>query len=345
MSSKIVMKYNLVHKLLSIETNQNRIYYFPFAPSLDKIIKGSAKLRLGFYVKDFDKPKELTQNFDFYWGKTGSKKLYYEHHILPGLKAKMLLDMSKEVWTLTVNKPYYKLAKYKFENVWPPGRHFTSLVIGALLKNNLLPIHSAAISDKKSKEAYLLLGASNTGKSYTTFSALEKGYDYHSEDLAILDEHYVYKIPLISAMSDKLPNKNVALRYNLLAAKLIGLNVFLPVLDNNEVFRKFFKGVDLNSKARISKIFILEKNIGGVRKISPAEASRKILILNKLEMNYYVDQMLLSYSYFNKDFSVDGLEDAERKLVKKITAKSDCYLVSSRSPDNFFPLIEKVLSK
>ena len=339
------MKYNLVHNLLSVETNLNHIYYFPYAHRLDTIIKGKSKHGVRFFVrKDVQKPKYLKQKFDYFWGSKNAKTLYYEHPILFGIKAKLLLDMSDGKCSITVNKPYYLFAKYRFENVWPPGQHLANLIILKLLQNKILTLHCASFSNKKTKEGYLIFGASNTGKSYTTFVALEKGYEYHSEDLTILDKDYIYTSPLISAQSDKLPNKNIFLRYNLFINKLFGLGVILPKARNLSSFHDFFSKHDVESKAKLKKIFILEKGIGGINKLSSSEAFRKILILNRLELNYYRDHLLRSYSYFNSVLDVENIYNVEKKLIKKAVDKTECFLVKSNSVDQYFTLINRVIN-
>lgn len=215
------MKYNLIHQLFFIDTNVRRGYYFLYAPLLDTIINGDSKYGVRFIVnKDVQKPDLLTQRVDYFWGNKNSKVIYYEHPMLPGLMAKMILDMSSDVCSITVNEAYYSLARYKFENVWPPGLHLTNLITVALLQKKILTLHSASFFNKITREGYLILGASNTGKSYTIFAALKKGYGYHSEDLTILDENYIYTTPLISVQSSMLPNKNIPIKYNLFVNKL-----------------------------------------------------------------------------------------------------------------------------
>lgn len=338
------MKYNLVYKLLFVETNVNKIYYFSYAPVLDSLISGKTKYGLRFLVKDdVKKPEFLNQPLDYFWGSQDKKVIYYEHPIIPGVKAKMLLDMRDKVYLIVVNTSYYKLSKYRFENVWPPGQHLTSLINIKLLENNILTLHAAAISDKKTDKGYLLIGASETGKSYTTFRAIKNGYHYHSEDLTILDRESIYTTPLISGLSDKLPSKNIKLKYNLFTSKLLGFNLILPRLNDKSSFREFMEKFDLKKKSKIDKIFILEKKGEGAEKIGKKEALRKILILNRLELTYYRDHLLYSYSYFNKSMDIDGLMKREKELIGSILESAECYLIKANTPSNYFTYINKLI--
>ena len=86
-----------------------------------------------------------------------------------------------------------------------------NMITMRLLMDNILTLHCGSFSDRKTKMGYLVFGASNTGKSHTVFEALKKGYQYHSEDLAIMDVKHIYTMPHISSLSDKLPQKDIFL--------------------------------------------------------------------------------------------------------------------------------------
>jgi hypothetical protein len=336
------MKYNLIHKLLFVNTNVSKIYYFLYAPLLDNIIKGDPKYGVRFFVeKDVRKPEYLTQKFDYFWGKKNAKVIYYEHPILPGIKAKLLLDMSTDIYSITVNSAYYKFSKYRFENIWPPGQHLSNLITIKLLQNDILTLHGGAFSNKKTQEGFLVLAVSNTGKSRTTFAALKKGYEYHSEDLVILDKNYIYTSPLVSAQSNMLPDKNIRLKYNLFINKLTGINMFIPRMSALSPYRKFFSKYDVTYKAKLSKIFILEKGDESVSKLDKAEAVRKMLILNRLELSYSRDHLLLAYSYFNPALDIEFMQKAEKELIRQIVDKAECYLIKSNFPDRYMNLINK----
>lgn len=338
------MKYNLIDKLLFVETKLNKIYYFLYAPLLDTLIKGDAKFGVSFSViEDINRPDYLNQKFDYFWGRTDSNVIYYEHPVVPGVKAKLILDMSTNVYSITVNEAYYKLSRYRFENVWPPGQHLTDLITVKLLQNNILTLHSAAFSNKKTKEGYLVLAASNTGKSRTTFAALEKGYEYHSEDLTILDNDNIYTTPLISAQSSMLPNKDIFLKYNLFVNKLTGINAIVPRISTLSCFRQFFSDKDVTIRSKPRKIFILEKGTDSIIKLSREEAFRKILILNRLELTYTRDHMFLAYSYFNKKLDMENLIQVEKNIIQHVVNKTECFLVKSLTPEKYIKLIQEAL--
>jgi len=338
------MKYNLIDKLLFVDTNVSKVNYFLYAPLLDNIIKGDSKYGVRFFVdKDVQKPKHLIQKFDYFWGQKDGKVIYYEHPILPGIKAKLLMDMSSNVYSITVNTAYYRLSKYRFENVWPPGQHLTNLITIKLLQYNVLTLHSASFSDKKTGGGYLVLGASNTGKSFTTFAALKKGYQYHSEDLTILDKNYIYTSPLISAQSSMLPDKNLFLKYNLLVNRLTGLNTLIPRIKTMSSFRRFFSQYGSTYRSKLYKIFILERGNDAISRLSASEAARKILILNRMELLYAGDHLFLAYSYFNNTFDMEKMVMIEKELIRQCVDKAECFLVKSNFPDRYINLIDDII--
>lgn len=336
------MRYNLIHKLLFVESQLKNIYYFLYAPLLDTIIKGDAQFGVSFSVKnDIHKPENLTQKFDYFWGKKEAKVIYYEHPIFSGLNAKMILDMSDPIYSITVNEAYYKFARYKFENVWPPGLHMADLVTIKLLQNNYLVLHGASFFNKKTLEGNLIVAISNTGKSRTTFAAIDKGYGYHSEDITVLDKDSIYTTPLISAQSSMLPNKNLALTYNLFISQNIGLNLIFPRSSNAANFCDFFRSQDVNGRSKPKNIYILEKGNESIEKLSKAEAFRKMILLNRLELTYSRDHLFLAYEYFNKSLDMDTLYQVERNILQSLIEKAECYLVKSPTADAYIKLIQK----
>lgn len=341
-----IMKYNLVHKLLFLESNVSIIYYFVYAHLLDTLVPGDAKYGIRFEVThNVHKPSSLTQKFDYFWGNRDAKMIYYEHPIIPGVQAKLLLDMSSEVYSITVNRAYYTFSKHKYENVWPPGLHLANLVTLSLLERDILTLHGASFSDKKTHDGCVVLAASNTGKSRTTFASLNDGYVYHSEDLTILDKHAIYTSPLISSQSDSLPNKNVFLKYNLFINKLIGLNMFLPRVLTLGTFRRFFRHHSVTSTSRPRYIFILEKGPQSITPLSRNEALRKVLILNRLELAYSRDHLLLAYSYFNPSLNMDHILQKEKDLIHYTIDHAQCYLIRAQTSEKYIDLIKNIFQQ
>src|SRR3989344_5360882 len=243
------MRYNLVHNLLSVVTNRNYIPYFHFSPALDDFVKGKPKHVLKYYVrKDLQRPKDLTQKFDFCWAKKDSKRIYYEHPLAFGYSAKILLDMTDNEYSLSVNPFYNSFIKFRFENVWSPGQHFSGLVEIKLLQEGILTFHCASFSDKKTHNGYLLFGASNTGKSHTVFNAVKKGYQYHSEDLTLLDANYIYTLQTISVNSKNLPQKDLLLKLHLFIISRLIINLLLPRFYTTNSYKKFVDGIDVKSR-------------------------------------------------------------------------------------------------
>lgn len=340
------MKYNLIYKLLGIDTNIKYIPYFHYSPALSKIIKGKPEIEIGYYVeKDIKKPEDLSKKFDFCWANVNSSIIYYEHPLILGLKAKILLDLTKNKNSITVNCIYNKIVKFKFDNVWSPGQHFSNLVTINLLQKNIATLHCASFSNKETQDGYLIFGASNTGKSYTTFKALKDGYQYHSEDLTIIDKNTIYSIPSISANSDKLPDKDFLLKLHLFFLSIPVVNLIAPRFHTIKSYEKFAQNINYKSVGKLSKIFILERGNKNIKKLSNKEAFRRILILNRIELAYYNDHLYRSYSYFNKKIDIEKLYKKEEELIKYFTENAETFLISENYPEKFYPHIKKIISE
>lgn len=340
------MRYNLSYNLLAVDTNEKYIPYFHYSPALDDLIKGRPRIIVGYYVKNnLVRPKGLNVKFDFCWARKDAKVIYYEHPLVFGQKAQILLDMSSETYSITANRIYNMVFKFKFDNVWSPGQHFSNLVSIKLLQEKILTLHCSSFSDEQSKNGYLVFGPSNTGKSLTVFNAINGGYQYHSEDLTLLEDDVIYSLPMISANSNKLPNKDPLLRLHLYVESSPMINLIIPRFHTTKAFRKFAKKLDLTAVSHLDKVFILEKGNEGIQKMDKIEAFRKVLILNRIELSYYKDHLFRSYSYFNKGLDIEELYQTETELIRKMIYKSDCYLVSSNQSNDYFRLIKTKINE
>lgn len=207
-------KYIIVPHVVRLQSNVKKIIYYSIGYSLHKYFNNTKSVvELAFKVVDDDKikrPSELEQRFDYFFGRYNTQKIYYQHPLFSNLEPlKMIFDYYGRIPTLRVNRSYFKLAKYKFENVVPPGVHLMNLTLVELLKKNYLTLHCAAFACQKSNKVSLIFGASNTGKSYTTFSATKDGHSFLSEDMTVVGKKYAYSTPYISVKSELCQTKTL----------------------------------------------------------------------------------------------------------------------------------------
>jgi hypothetical protein len=341
-------KYVVVPHLVRLQSNVKRIVYYSIGYSFHKYFNTEAMLELTFKVVDnneFKRPVELKQRFDYFFGRHNTQKIYYQHPLFYKLEPlKMIFDYSGKVPTLKVNHSYFKLAKYKFENVVPPGVHLMNLTLVELLKRGYLTLHCASFAHQKTNKVYLIFGASNTGKSYTTFSAVQDGCSFLSEDITVVGKKNAYSAPYVSVKSKLLPNQDFILRLNRFVQRILFLGLLMSDFSSAKSFFKFIKGDNYATKGKIDKVFILERGKREISKLDKETSFQKLLTLNRMEFSYYKDHLLLAYSYFNQDFQIGNLMKQEEKLIKKLVKNNECYLISNPDPDKYYPSILDLIS-
>lgn len=341
---KTSKKFTIIPGLLSITASNRYIHYFSLASNLSSVMNSKTKVNVTFNIsKKLRKPKDLIHRLDFFWGNTDVDQMYYEHPIIFNLKAKMLIDFSSKP-SITVNRSYQILSRFKFENVWPPGIHLMNLSIVSLLKRKNIIIHAGALATKKGK-GVLLFGASNTGKSYTVSSSIKHGYHFMSEDLIASDGKSVFACPLLSTYSTILPTKNFSLKLGNRIAQIPFLGLFLPRVRTTKAFEMFIKKYNFKSSAEVKYIFILERKRTDkiVSVLKKDEAYRKILNLNRMELTYFKSDLIYAYSYFNSKFNLQALLEEEQRILKEVISKSKCYLIQSDDPSTFFNKVNELL--
>ena len=126
---------------------------------------------------------------------------------------------------------------------------------------------------------------------------------------------------------------------------MAGASLIAPKIKTRKPFKHFLKQVDYRLRSRLDTIFILEKGKRMYQKLSKAEAIRKILLLNRLEFNYYKDHLFLTYSYFNDEFDVDSIYRNEEKMIKDFVIKNKTFLVRSDSPHDYIDIIEQIIKQ
>jgi hypothetical protein len=96
-------------------------------------------------------------------------------------------------------------------------------------------------------------------------------------------------------------------------------------------------------KARIKKIFILDRGKNLVVRITPEEALRRMLIINRNEFSYHKNSVLFAYSYFNPSLNLDELMGKEQEILRTLASKSDCYVLKANDPKQYIDLLTNTL--
>lgn len=333
-----MQRYVVVPDLIEIHTNVNPIRRFSFGKYLDSKLQGTNNsVAVSFKVmRGLNKDKNLDERFGDFWGRRGIDGVFFEKTLIGKtifkLSVKALTDSPK----IFVDPFYYQLMRFQYDRIYPPGLHLTNVTIIKLLEQSYSPMHCASVSyDGK---AILIFAPPTTGKTFAAISLLEYGFKILSEDIAIIDDEYVYGCPLTSTFEILPSNVKLSKIKAMQAAITKRLSLHIPV-------RNIFELVDeskVDQKAMVKIICILDVGETKFEKLTKEEAMSRLSILNRDEFSWYKDPLLLAYSYFNPFLDINSLMIKEKAILSNIIKKAECFLLRANHPREFVDFIRKI---
>jgi len=307
-------------------------------------------------VNDFEVPRSnntirLGKN---YWGGYNENYIYYCARVLKQKLKLYLCNISNHEQTILLcNKNYYRYVKLPLVFSLP----FITVVwkVAGLkaLRKGFAFQHSACIAS--GQDGFLMLGFSDTGKSRTTFTCLLRNNDlkYLSDDATLLDaEGQAYSIfTRISARLLKFLGLSVPFKGKV--GILLEDMMFPPISYFIGQLKSTVSNVEdildksrIQERAKVKAILFLEKGKDKLEELDKDEAINKMLLQTKAGLAPHFSQVpiLIYYSYFNSDFNLYELMEAEREIVTKVVEKADCFIVRSNNA-NFVGPIMRIISK
>lgn len=233
----------------------------------------------------------------------------------------------KNMINFYINILYFYLIRWKIENVLPPGICLRNLTYMLLLKNKFLSFHASSFAIDKDC-ACLVFGPPKIGKTLTVLRAMEDGMYYLSEDISVVKDGFIYSVPY------------TATHHHVSKFRLFGpVTYFIPA--KTPLGLKFRNRI--LSKARLKYVFILEHSQKQkIIEIPMEKAIKKILILNRLVLNYLDDILVLSKLYF-LGRSHNYIEHIEKILIENILKKSKVFILQTKNPINIYPMIKSTI--
>ena len=334
--------YSINPNIAKIESDTDFVPKFPLGESfLDRPVRSDAEIVISFDIsKDFSYSTNGLQKFHYFRGGYEKDEVYYERPIGMGITLKMRVKNLLRNPKVIVNDAYYKFVRLRIGSVFPPGVHLADILMINLLERMYTPVHCAAISWQQ--DGILLFAPPDTGKTITTFLALKRGFSYLAEDIAFVDQNYIYANPYTSSFlhNKKLVgNNNMNYRFFYLLKKIPLLSAYARAPETS--ISNMIKNVKIEEKAQIKSILILERGEKGIANIDPKEAVRKILLINRNEFTYYRNSFLFAYSYFNPSLNLDKLMKIEASIINSIVEKRGCSILQANNPEDYIHLIER----
>jgi hypothetical protein len=334
-------EYVIVPELVKIKSNVKYVQYFSLGDYLDNAFFLPTKCLTNFeFIVDDNivKNQKFDQKFHFFYGEKNGNAIYFERPLLIGQSAKMLVEFFDEKTRITVNNSYIKFVRLKIDNLYPAGVHLNDIVIIGLLKHGFTPLHCSCIT--KNNVGILISAPPDTGKSLTSFLATERGYNFISEDIAIINKETAYPT-ITSTFLHFAPKKSYSHKLHEFISKLVPILAYihkpqLNLLDS-------FPNLHVQNNTPIKKICFLEKGEESIQNISKNDAMRKLLIINRNEFSYYKNPLIFAYSYLNENLDVNELMKKEEEILRAIVNTNECFVLKSNEPKNYIKMIDTIM--
>jgi hypothetical protein len=315
---------------ISLDSKINTIHYFPLGECLsDNILEHKEEkfhLDLSIVSNSSDvfkikNPVHSTKDYEI------TEKLFYFRKKHYFLDLRMLIEnANSDSIKIFINKQYWRLIKYRIENINPVGIQLTDLLILKAIKNDDLIIHGASLFNRKANRAFLIMAPPAAGKTYTLSTLLQnESYQYLGEDVSYYDSqnNKLYCVPFSSSWGH---HKN-----------------YLPFFYKYTNVINIFGKNKIKEKSDLKRIYLLEHGPEDRIKKIPVDTwlLDKILNLQRNTFSYSSNPLLRTFDYFLGGLGIEYLYRKEISLFEKMLKDKEIYLVSAANYDNFHKIIHE----
>jgi hypothetical protein len=325
------------HKLrLTMNRELKTLRYFSPGEVVDRTIFPMKDERYSFAISIVDDPEthipqgKLGQFSSFY--RVGDGGIYYERRYAGATCKLLITEIESDQIKVWINPTYLNLVRLKIDNLYPLGVHLTDILLMKMLRDGDLLVHGASLADD-SGSSFLMIAPPDTGKTYTTFMLLKRGYKFLGEDLSYYDGKHnrIYCMPYTSTWGHRYSFK----KFSVERVPIIG---FLSPEDKTTV--EDLVGRDaIAESGELDNIYLLEKGEGGVSRLSRgAEVLRKVMAIQRNEFSYIKNPLLRAYEYYH-EIDVDKAADRERSLFERLLSDKKVYVVRAPSHEGFADLV------
>jgi hypothetical protein len=319
-----------------------------------------------FYVENqFNLPDKLEHIFGPYFVNEEGEIIYAERklvetkHIGAALNLRCFVHITRDGLKFVVNNLYLKLIRFQLGDWLPPGIHLFNLIQSKLLLNGMSLLHSACVSSND--DSILILAKPNTGKTSTVFDlVVNSGLHLLSEDLTLVDSNgFAYSCPYTSTYFNNRVITNEILARGWVSERdriRLILNRLLPPIPLLSSFGcrppspfVLLHKLPLKTHTKIRKLVFLQREYKqevSIDDVDKEEAFKKVLILNRAELRYYRDPLIVALSYCKKEYDIERLLSTESRILKSVIDKTEqCYLVKADSPQKFVRVIGNIIKE
>jgi hypothetical protein len=253
-----------------------------------------------------------------------------------GLHCEMLVEgiLSHNV-TVYVNPFYFKRLRVKLDNLYPVGIHLTDILLYDILTSGDLVVHGASLHNPETGAAFLVIAPPDTGKTYTTYKLLQKGFKFLGEDLSYYDAaaHALRCMPYTSTWGHRFNVKKID----------VGKVPFVSLLTggSKKGVEDLFGRDSIQTTSPLKRIYLIEKaDRSAITKIKASgELLRKTMAIQRNEFSYFKNPLLRAFEYCNSSMEIDKAFAAEQASMEKLFQSTELYLIQAPKSEDFEGLI------
>ncbi|RAP34021.1 hypothetical protein DID75_00140 [Candidatus Marinamargulisbacteria bacterium SCGC AG-410-N11] len=254
-----------------------------------------------------------------------------------------LSGLFSEKPTLYFNKAFRKWSILRISKIDPLGAIAEDITTIKLLDCDILSFHGGALCHNED-DGFIITGLPDVGKTYTTIELMNayNNLSFLSEDIVLIDKKFnVYSVPCTQTI-EKRKKRNFIEKVH---EKLYGL-MYQKNFIKKDIFsvNRNFKNRVAN-KTKIKKIFLLKR--GEKQEIICLKDKKKIteliIKLNNLEFNYWKNDLILTYLFFNKLDPIEYYLKKEAQLITTLIKNVEIYEVYSDKVTEYPKLISKYI--
>lgn len=341
-----------IKNILALKTNAENFSwcYGCVAPKTTEADYNACIVKINLSVRKtadvFDKSIKLEtlDRYNHYYAMKNSQKIYYERNYFLSAKHRYSIEVIGNEVNVVIDSNYFKYVRYRFMNVHSLGYILTDLISGLLLMNGYATLHcsSVSIGDK----ALVIFAPPSTGKTLTALRLCEyPNAKYIAEDIAITDGDVIYSVPWTSTFRCYNHSKETKSdRFVDTLRKKVPVFQLAPQKKRKSIYAYLNEDFLVDS-AEITDTILLGKGELDVTR-SDHGFLEKILNLNKYELNYYRSPSMLVMNYYNSDFSMDQMYEAEKLILGKLVKNNPSYRVNAINAMDYSKLIiEHIVEK
>lgn len=237
-----------------------------------------------------------------------------------------------------------------------------SIILVKLIQRGWFLAHSASLLTSSSL-GFLITGYPDTGKTTTTYLLSQlKGFIPLSDDLTYISENAEFIGEGLSSQSlsgqaerEYFKKMFYLFKLRITLSKVFNYLSYVPYSPNflSNLNKKIFPSIPVTirkhpySRFKCKYLFILELgNEEEVIEIDKELAKRKFLEINRREHYFFNHNfMLLTYSYFNKNFDLESVYRKRAEIISNFVNKTNTYIIRARKSSEFYRLILHVLER